>query len=958
MTDPMRILVVDDDADVRIGTARLLEKAGYSVDLAEDGEAALEAIRQQRPDLILLDRTMPGLDGLEVCRRIKQDPAFADMAIVLMSGVYTDSNEQASGLDAGADGYIARPIANRELLARVQAQIRILSLSRALQAKVRELEVANDAVRQGALATLNLLEDAREENEARKQAEAQLRKSEEMMLSSQTVAHICSYSTNLNENELGKSIWVCSPEFYRIFGIDEFYPHTIEGWAGFIHPDHREELVAYHEYVVRNRTSFSHEYKIIRINDEAERWVHGTGELVYDEHGNPARMHGAIQDITERKQAEEALLRSEALQGKMISNIGDVIVIIDEKRINRYKSENVEKYFGWKPEEVVGENALANVHPDDLDSAKAFIVDLLKNQNATGNIEVRYRCKDGSYKWISFTGCNLLHDPDIHGILGNYHDITEHKRAEQERLRLSMAMEQATDAVIITDRDGAIQYVNPAFVNVTGYSRQEALGQNPRFLKSGQQDAAFYRRMWAMLAAGKTWSGHMINKRKDGTLYEEDATISPVRDASGSIVNFVAVKRDVTREVQLEAQLQQAQKMESVGRLAGGVAHDFNNLLMGIMGYTNLCLEKIEPGHPIREYLDEIIHGANRSAEITRQLLVFARKQTIAPRVLDLNDAVAAMLKLLRRLIGEDIKLTWRLGPDLQPVKLDPSQVDQILANLCVNARDAIAGVGEVTLETGRATVDAEFCAIHPEATPGAYACLAVSDDGCGMDQETLKNVFEPFFTTKPAGEGTGLGLATVYGIVKQNNGFINVYSEPGKGSTFKIYLPQVAVETAEATVASKAEVPRGQGETVLLAEDEKSLRVTCGLFLKALGYNVLVAETPKAALKMVSQHPGDIHVLLTDVVMPGMDGRQLAQRISSAKSDIKVLFMSGYTADVIANRGVLDEGVQFLSKPFSRDDLAYKLRQVLDMSGERAVAPDKIDESAPPDNTAPGANT
>jgi len=294
MTDPMRILVVDDDADVRIGTARLLEKAGYSVDLAEDGEAALEAIRQQRPDLILLDRTMPGLDGLEVCRRIKQDPAFADMAIVLMSGVYTDSNEQASGLDAGADGYIARPIANRELLARVQAQIRILSLSRALQAKVRELEVANDAVRQGALATLNLLEDAREENEARKQAEAQLRKSEEMMLSSQTVAHICSYSTNLNENELGKSIWVCSPEFYRIFGIDESYPHTIEGWAGLIHPAHREELVAYHEYVVRNRTSFSHEYKIIRINDEAERWVHGTGEIVYDEHGNPVRMHGAI----------------------------------------------------------------------------------------------------------------------------------------------------------------------------------------------------------------------------------------------------------------------------------------------------------------------------------------------------------------------------------------------------------------------------------------------------------------------------------------------------------------------------------------------------------------------------------------------------------------------------------------------------------------------------------------
>lgn len=398
----------------------------------------------------------------------------------------------------------------------------------------------------------------------------------------------------------------------------------------------------------------------------------------------------------------------------------------------------------------------------------------------------------------------------------------------------------------------------------------------------------------------------------------------------GTGIDITERKQAEAEHAKLQMQFAQAQKMESVGRLAGGVAHDFNNLLMGMMGYVQLCLDKIAPDHPIREYLDEITHGAERSAELTRQLLAFARKQTIAPRVMDLNAAVAGMLKLLQRLIGEDIKLAWRPGVALRPVKLDPSQIDQILANLCVNARDAIDGVGEITLETGNSAIDAEYCARHKEATPGSYVFLAVSDDGCGMDKETLAQIFEPFFTTKGLGKGTGLGLATVYGIVKQNNGFIYTYSEPGKGTTFKIYLPEIAAETVAATVTSKAEAPRGRGETILLVEDEKSLRVTCGAFLDALGYKVLTAETPGEALKMVAGHPGDIHVLLTDVVMPGMDGRQLAKRISAVKPGVKVLFMSGYTADVIAQRGVLDEGVQFLSKPFTRDDLARKVHEML----------------------------
>jgi len=512
----------------------------------------------------------------------------------------------------------------------------------------------------------------------------------------------------------------------------------------------------------------------------------------------------------------------------------------------------------------------------------------------------------------------------------NIRDISARKRIEEAHNRLVTAVEQSDETIVITDKDGAILYANPAFEKTTGYTREEALGKNPRILKSGKQDAEFYDAMWAKLRRGEVWRGHFINKRKDGRLYEEEASISPVHDTTGKIVNYVASKRDVTREVMLESQISQVQKLEAVGRLAGGVAHDFNNMLTGIMGYAELCRDQIEPGHPIREWLDEITHVAQQSADIARQLLAFARKQTIAPKIMNLNDAVSGMLKLLRQLIGEGIVLDWLPGKNLRPIRFDPSQIDQVLANLCLNARDAITGVGKIALETGNITIDAKYCDGHVDAVPGAYVYLSVRDDGCGMDPETLAHIFEPFFTTKIAGKGTGLGLATVYGIVKQNNGFIYVYSEPGRGTTFKIYLPEVHKETVRIPVASPSDSPRGNGETILLVEDEKSLRMICGLFLEELGYKVLQAETSVDALKLSDRYSGEIHVLLTDVIMPGMDGRQLAKLVSASRNEIKIIFMSGYTADVIADPGKLETNTSFIAKPFTRDELARKVHAKL----------------------------
>ena len=405
---------------------------------------------------------------------------------------------------------------------------------------------------------------------------------------------------------------------------------------------------------------------------------------------------------------------------------------------------------------------------------------------------------------------------------------------------------------------------------------------------------------------------------------------SPIFNTSGDVTAAIEMVEDITEKLSLESQFRQAQKMESVGRLAGGVAHDFNNMLSVILGFTELAIMKLPAEDPIQTYLDEVRTAAQRSAGITRQLLAFARKQIITPKVLDLNDTVASMLKMLRRLIGEDINLVWMPGKNLWPVTVDPSQIDQILANLCINARDAIVGVGKVTIGTGNTTFDETYCAYHAGCVPGDYVLLSVSDDGCGMNKETQAHIFEPFFTTKAASEGTGLGLSTVYGIVKQNNGFINVYSESGNGTIFKIYLPRHAGQAVEDSKADVVEIPKGRGEKVLVVEDEQAILKMATNMLELLGYTVLAAQTPGEAIRLAETHAGEIRLLMTDVVMPEMNGRDLSERLQSLYPSIKNLFMSGYTSNVIAHRGVLDEGMNFIQKPFSIKDLAVKVQEAL----------------------------
>lgn len=397
------------------------------------------------------------------------------------------------------------------------------------------------------------------------------------------------------------------------------------------------------------------------------------------------------------------------------------------------------------------------------------------------------------------------------------------------------------------------------------------------------------------------------------------------------VSDVTELKRAEEEKNKLETQLLQAQKIESIGRLAGGVAHDFNNMLSVILGHAEMALMRMDPGQPIYSSIQEISKAAERSAALTRQLLAFARKQTISPKVVDLNESVAGMFNMLQRLIGENIHLTWRPAPHLWPVMMDISQIDQIMANLCVNSRDAIADIGEMIIETGNCSIDAKYCIAHPYVLPGDYVKIAVNDNGVGMDKETLEHIFEPFFTTKVLGEGTGLGLATVYGIVRQNNGFVNVYSEPGKGATFTIYLPRYAGDAEPTRKGAAADSFHRGHETILLVEDEPMILEMTTMLLTELGYTVLKASTPNEGILCAQEHSGEIHLLMTDVIMPGMNGRKLARNISSLYPQIKCLFMSGYTADIIAHHGVLEDGVHFIQKPFQLNVLADKLRELLE---------------------------
>ena len=653
-------------------------------------------------------------------------------------------------------------------------------------------------------------------------------------------------------------------------------------------------------------------------------------------------------DVTERNQAYYDLEASEARYSSLVANLDVGILLLDADRKLVFSNSAGQSILGLSP----GTNQVISF--DDpkwqlvREDETPFPSDQMPSRLAmqTGervrDVPIGFSKLDtGERRWARVTA-TPDHDGDGHleQILITIVDITDHKRQEAERLKLIAAIEQSGETVVITDKDGIIQYVNPAFVTSTGYTREEAIGQSPKILASGKQDDDFYYKMWQTIAAGEIWFGQFVNRRKDGTLYTEDANISPVIDPNGNIVNYVAIKRDITKQLKLEAQFRQAQKMESVGRLAGGVAHDFNNLLTVINGYSELLLNSVDGEHPMRASLEEIQQAGERSAALTKQLLAFSRRQVLAPAIIDLNRVVRDSEKMLKRLIGEDIELTTDLSSDIYPVKADPGQLEQVIFNLAVNARDAMPRGGRLKLATENVILGESYSLVAPHLEPGDYVQLSVSDSGTGMTPEVQENLFEPFFTTKSSGQGTGLGLAVVHGVVEQSGGYVEVVSELGVGSTFLIYFPRSVDHSAHLKRSAKqAEPPKGK-ETILLVEDDIAVQMLSREILQHCGYTVLVASTPEEALKIVKATAGSIDLLVTDVIMPEIAGPLLADMVSAITPDIKVMFISGYTNEAMQNHGIDQSKVNFLQKPFAVTDLANAVRKVLDNdnTGDRNI--------------------
>ena len=954
------VLVVDDNPDnLRLLSGILIDN-GYKVRPAPSGALALTSVQSTLPDLILLDIKMPGMDGYEVCRRLKADERTRHVPVLFISAL-TEVADKIKGFGVGGVDYITKPFQHEEVLARVETHVSLARMHQRLEQMVKartlELTVANEQLK-------NEIKD-------RKLAEAREKHLNQVLRAVRDVNQLIVQEKDrgrllekscaiLLETRFYSHAWIIltdaagKPTTTAQAGLGESFSELVR------QIDHGEPPYCVRKVLkqpdvlfIKNTGSTCDDCS---IPDECRdrgaaivRLEHGGKvfgiltisfpmELVLDEEEKSLLLELAgdisfalytYEQEEKKARAEKALRESEQKYRELADSLPQIVFEMDATGTFTFVNQNAFDISGYTQSEFdKGLNAFQILIPEDRDRA-------MENMQRVWSGEIygaEYTAlrKDGSTFPILVHTNPVMRDNKPMGLRGIIVDLTEQKKMEADLTRRAMAMDHATDTIVVTDTKGTITYVNPAFEKITGYTRKEALGENPRVLKSGKQDEVFYRHLWQTISGGKTWSGRFINRKKDGSHYTEEATISPVFSPSGEIVNYVAVKRDITDKIDLETQLRQAQKMEAIGTLAGGIAHDFNNILGVIMGRAELSQLDVPTTSPAYQHIIEVVKAGNRAKDLVQQILAFSRQAKQERRLIQPGIIIKEALKMLRSSLPSTIEIRQNIDAESGVILADPTQLHQILMNLCTNAYHAMEKTGGVlTVSLVAIEFDPSGTDQNTELAPGKYLQLMVSDTGYGIERHIMERIFDPYFTTKKPGEGTGLGLAVVHGIVKGHGGSILVESEIGKGTTFQVLLPKI--EDAEKTTQIEDYIPIPLGnERILFVDDEKDLADTARIMLERLGYQVTVRTSSTEALELFRTKPGAFDLVITDLTMPVMTGADLAKELMRIRPDIPILLCTGFSELISAEKARHMGIKQLVMKPVVMRDMAEIIRKVL----------------------------
>ncbi len=929
----IRVLLIEDDRVDRMAFRRFVLSEGLPYDYACAGSVAEAKVRigSDAYDVIVMDFVLGDGTAFDLFEHVPND-----IPIVVVTGG-GDEETAVQAMKAGASDYVIKdPEGNylKILPMTVSNAIKAKNAEIALQKARDELEKRVDE-RTAELKRVN--EQLRQEVTERRNAEEKYRGIFENAV--EGLFQTTPEGNFVNANPAAAQILGYRSPQELIAQVTDVRRQV------YVCPESREEFVA---RMREHKSVPTFETQMYR-KDGTKIWVSIHARPVYADNGDLNLIEGILEDITARKQAEEAIWRSEQKYRSLVDNAPIGILSVDaDGQILEVNHKLLEILGSPKAEYTKTFNMLSFPALEAAGISNLF--EKCLNEKRVVIEELPYRSAWGKNIYVRVIAAPiLLMDEATYGCQAAVEDITERKTAEaallESRKRYRQLYNEAKraeelyrslldstpDAVVVYDLEGHVQYLNESFAHLFGWTRQEVKASRIPYVPDFDREKTIGA-LQEVLDSGVPCRGLETQRyTKDGRVLEISLSASRYLDHEGKPAGLIVIMSDITEQKRLQDQLRQASKMEAIGQLAGGVAHDFNNLLTAMMGYSNILLHKIPKEAGYREQVYQIGRAAERAASLTRQLLAFGRKQNLELKVIDVNDAISEFSKILGRLIGENIELVLRLDESLALVEADPSQIEQILMNLAVNARDAMPGVGYLTLETANAVLDEEYARSRPEVTAGKYVRIAISDNGCGMDSATVCRIFDPFFTTKEKGLGTGLGLSTVYGIVKQHHGHLAVYSEPGTGTTFKIYLPAVDLPAEVISETTPARSERHGAETVLLVEDEEIVRSLASEVLEMLGYRVLSASDPDEALKVSREFIGHIDLLLTDVILPRMDGKTLYTHLSPERPDMAVLYVSGYTEGFIVQHGVLLPGVHFLQKPFTVTSLSAKVREVLD---------------------------